>query len=155
MIHCELDADSIQTAFRRSDGGNGIFIRTPYNKLPFHADAFDTVICTDTLIRGWDHERVLLGEINRILKPGGKAVVDFHNNRLQINGDICLYSRRKIQALLASANIMNYDIYPFGYVPSLLVPKESLYPYLDRACGLLLPCQRHIVVFTKSGGAPR
>ena len=55
-----------------------IFLRVDYLKLPF-SQALDYVICLDTLIRGRDHERGLLASIRDALKPGGHAVLDFHN----------------------------------------------------------------------------
>lgn len=152
MFHCELDVESIQGAYCRGDGRNIFFIRTPYLKLPFCSDVFDYVICTDTLIRGKEHEIMLLKEIKRILKNGGRAIVDFHNRRLfDRTRSISLYNQKEIAALMIEANIEKYEIYPIGYVPATLVPRESLYSTMDWLFSFFVPCQRYIAVFTKIG----
>ena len=150
MIHCELHVPSIITAYNRKKD-NMIFVRSPYLKLPFISDTFDYVICTDTLERGWNCEVKLLREITRIMKIGGKAIVDFHNLKwFRKNRNICAYKAGSIRKLLHEAGIKQFSLYPFGYVPTKLVFKESLYPYLDNLFRFLFPPKRHIVVFTKA-----
>lgn len=150
VFHCELDVESIQTAYHRGKGRNIFFIRTPYLKLPFDSDVFDNVVCTDTLLRGRGHELMLLTEIKRILKNGGRAVVDFHNPKLFYRDpDICQYNRKEIASLLLEADIKQYEAYPFGYVPSVFVPTELFYSAMNRIFSFIAPCQRYIVVFTK------
>ena len=56
---------------------NIFIIRCDYLKTPFKKDAFDMVLCNDTLIYGRDHEKRLLAAIYDILKPGGSAILDF------------------------------------------------------------------------------
>ncbi|RJQ17501.1 MAG: class I SAM-dependent methyltransferase [Nitrospiraceae bacterium] len=149
MVNCDLHAPSIITAHnRRAD--NMVCIRTPYLKLPFVQNTFDYAICTDTLIRGWNHEVKLLKEILRVLKPGGKAIVDFHNRKwFAKNRDICAYALSDVKRVLAEASIGHYSVYPFGYVPLRIVPSEFIYSILDNIAGIFLPCKRHIVIFTK------
>jgi len=150
IINCDLHTPSIIAAYERKKD-NMICVRTPYLRLPFASNVFDHVICTDTLIRGWNHEVKLLKEILRVLKTGGKAFVDFHNRKwFRKNKNICAYKAGSIRKLLHEAGIKQYSLYPFGYVPTKLVFKESLYPYLDSLFRFLLPPKRHIVVFTKA-----
>lgn len=150
VFHCELDVESIQTAYHRGEERNMFFIRTPYLKLPFASDVFDYVVCTDTLLRGRGHDLMLLTEIKRILKNGGRAIVDFHNPKpFYRDPDICQYNRKEIASLLLEADIRQYETYPFGYVPSLLVPSEFFYSAMNRIFSFFVPCQRYIVVFTK------
>jgi SAM-dependent methyltransferase len=49
-----------------------------YFSPPFQASV-PRIICLDTLVRGPEHERLVLRQIKRALAPAGKAVVDFHN----------------------------------------------------------------------------
>lgn len=150
VFHCELDVESIQTAYHRGKGRNIFFIRTPYLKLPFDSDVFDYVVCTDTLLRGRAHELMLLTEIKRILKNGGRAIVDFHNQRpFYRDRFIRLYNRKEIASLLLDSDIKQYEIYPFGYVPSVFVPSEFFYSAMNRIFSFFVPCQRYIVVFSK------
>ncbi|MBI3584680.1 MAG: methyltransferase domain-containing protein [Nitrospinae bacterium] len=124
MINCDLHVPSIITAYQRMKK-NMICIRSPYLKLPLISNGFDFVICTDTLIRGWNHEVMLLKEILRILKIGGKAFVDFHNLKwFKRNYNICEYKTGQVKRLLKEANITKYSIEPFGYVPIKLVQSE-------------------------------
>ncbi len=150
MVHCELDGESLQTAYERSTENPIFFVRAPYLRLPFHPNTFDCVICTDTLIRGRSHEKKLLKEIIRILKNGGQAIVDFHTSRLFFRNDrICLYRREEIKTLLTESGISQFKIYPFGYAPSALVPSERLYTVIDKLFHFIVPCQRYIVTFVK------
>jgi SAM-dependent methyltransferase len=149
IIHCELHISSIIEAYN-GKRNNMIFVRSAYLKLPFISDIFDYVICTDTLERGWNHEVKLLKEIMRIMKIGGKAIVDFHNLRwFKKNKIICAYKPDSIKKLLYDVGIKNYTLYPFSYVPTTLVCKESVYPYLDNLFRFLFPPIRHVVVFTR------
>jgi SAM-dependent methyltransferase len=153
MVNCDLHAPSIITAYNRKRN-NMLCIRTPYLKLPFASNSFDYAVCTDTLIRGRDHEVRLLREILRVLKPRGKAFVDFHNLKWYAkNRHLCAYNRGSVRQLLSEANIIQYSIHPFGFVPTRMVFKESLYPILDDLFKFLSPPKRHIVVFTKTDGS--
>ncbi|MFB3917627.1 MAG: class I SAM-dependent methyltransferase [Terriglobales bacterium] len=116
VVHCDLDPASLSyTAARAGAQGltNMLFLRIDYLKPPF-AGSLDCVICLDTLIRGRTHERSLLNAIRGALKPGGCAVIDFHNwwhnplRRLgllhQNFGTNTSYSLREVVELLASAD---------------------------------------------------
>ncbi len=149
MVNCDLHAPSIMTAHNRGSN-NMLCIRTPYLKLPFVQHTFDYAICTDTLIRGWNHEVKLLKEILRVLKTGGKAIVDFHNQKwFAKNRNICAYTLLDVKRILAEAGIRHYSVYSFGYIPLRIVPFEFIYSILDNIAKIFLPCKRHIVIFNK------
>jgi ubiquinone/menaquinone biosynthesis C-methylase UbiE len=150
VINCDLHTPSIITAYERKKN-NMACVRTPYLRLPFASNVFDHVICTDTLIRGWNHEVKLLKEILRIMKISGIAFVDFHNLKwFRKNRNICAYKAGSVRRLLNEVGIKQYTLYPFGYIPTKLVFKEFFYPYLDNLFSFLLPPNRHIVVFAKA-----
>ena len=81
-IHADLSADSVSFAASRvpNDGDPlpMFAVRADYFSLPFR-DSVDVIVCTDSLIRGLDHEVALLKSIRKALTARGRAVVDFHN----------------------------------------------------------------------------
>jgi SAM-dependent methyltransferase/uncharacterized protein YbaR (Trm112 family) len=81
VLHCDLSVDSLSYAARKSAQmgiANILFLRVDYFRMPF-AHSLDRILCFDTLIRGKVHEEALLRQIRRALRPGGKAMIDFHN----------------------------------------------------------------------------
>ncbi len=81
VLHCDLSLDSLRYTFehaRRDAVENIFFLRVDYLRPPF-SGSLDSVLCLDTLIRGWEHEALLLRSIRHSLRPGGTAIVDFHN----------------------------------------------------------------------------
>lgn len=154
MVHCELEVQSILSAYNEGkEKDNMLFLRSPYLKLPFKSESFDLAICTDTLIRGKRHEIMLLTEIYRILKTGGKAVVDFHNARFyrrKSRKSISFYTPEMIKQIFLEARIFRYSMYPLGFIPIRFVPNEDLYSGLDRLFKLFVSPMRYIVVITKA-----
>lgn len=149
MVNCDLHGPSILTAYHRRKE-NMICVRAPYLTLPFISGTFDYALCTDTLIRGHTHEVKLLREILRILKPGGKAVVDFHNRRFGSSNDsICFYSFVEVKSVLGEAGIDTYKIFPFAHIPLRFVPNERLYGLMDFFARIFIGGARHMVIFTK------
>ena len=57
---------------------NIFFLRVDYFALPF-CRSLDRLLCLDTLIRGEDHEKDLLNQIERAISSEGRAIVDFHH----------------------------------------------------------------------------
>ncbi len=149
MVNCDLHGPSILTAYHRRKV-NMMCVRAPYLKLPFFSGTFEYAICTDTLIRGHTHEVKLLREILRILKPGGKAVVDFHNRRFGSSNDtICFYSAGEVKSILHEAGIRTHEIIPFAHIPLRFVPNERLYGLMDLFARIFFDGARHMVIFTK------
>jgi SAM-dependent methyltransferase len=125
VIHCDLSVDNLNYVSRKAcalDIQNIFFLRADYFAPPFR-HSLDRIICLDTLIRGGGHDSVLLRAIVRSLKPGGHAVVDFHNwwhnplRRLGVLRDNFLdnksYTRGELRQLLASTGIHQFEIKPF------------------------------------------
>jgi SAM-dependent methyltransferase len=81
VLHCDLSIDALRYALARSRRmglQNVFFLRVDYFALPFHR-SLDRLLCLDTLIRGEDHERALLSQIQRAISSEGQAIVDFHH----------------------------------------------------------------------------
>ncbi|OGS06493.1 MAG: hypothetical protein A2270_07350 [Elusimicrobia bacterium RIFOXYA12_FULL_51_18] len=149
MFHCDLHSPSLVYAYRHKRD-NMFFLRSPYHNIPLKNAAFDYVFCTDTIIRGFSHDLKLLSEIYRLLKKGGKAVVDFHNkNWITSSESVRFYSPADIEVLMRMAGIDNYSVTPFGYVPLKTIIHKASYEILDNICGFFLPCQRNLVVIIK------
>ena len=80
VLHCDLSGQSISYAKRRADQAgvkNILFCRVDYFSLPFRT--IDRIICMDTLIKGPQHEKMLMQSIAATLSPSGVATADFHN----------------------------------------------------------------------------
>jgi uncharacterized protein YbaR (Trm112 family) len=81
VLHCDLSLDALRYASakcRRLDAQNVFFLRVDYFALPFNR-TIDRLLCLDTLIRGKDHEKTLLGRIQKALTYQGRAIIDFHH----------------------------------------------------------------------------
>ena len=81
VLHCDLSIDALRYALARSRRmglQNVFFLRVDYFALPFRS-SIDRLLCLDTLIRGQDHEKALLNQIERATASEGRAIVDFHH----------------------------------------------------------------------------
>jgi len=81
VLHCDLSVDALCYALARSRRmglQNVFFLRVDYFALPFRR-SIDRLLCLDTLIRGEDHEKALLNQIQRAISDEGHAIVDFHH----------------------------------------------------------------------------
>jgi SAM-dependent methyltransferase len=81
VLHCDLSVASLSYVERKATAlglSNVYLLRIDYFNPPF-LNSLPRVICMDTLIRGAEHEGLVLRQLSRSLAPGGKAVVDFHN----------------------------------------------------------------------------
>jgi SAM-dependent methyltransferase len=98
------------------------WLRTAGERLPFMDNAFDRVICTETLEHVED-DSVLARELVRVLKPGGilaVSVPDEHseklfwqlsrNYRTHVGGHVRIYGRREIVRLLRDAGLRPYAV---------------------------------------------
>jgi SAM-dependent methyltransferase len=125
VLHCDLSVDNLNYAVRKARRigiQNMFFLRIDYFSPPFQR-SLDRIICFDTLIRGEEHEVLLLDSISKSLKPRGKAVVDFHNwwhnplRRLgmlpQNFGENRSYRRTIAERLLHMAGILNFESFAF------------------------------------------
>lgn len=151
VIHCELHVPSIAQAWRdHGQRQNMIFARSDYLALPLADGVADGVVCTDTLIRGPLHERTLLAEIRRILKPGGRAVVDFQHLRFQhIQKRSPLakcYPLADFLSLVEQSGLSVAEIMGIGFTPTRLVPWEWSYGLLDALLRLVVAPSRYLLV---------
>jgi SAM-dependent methyltransferase len=150
VIHCELHVPSLVRAIKDVESkSNVLFVRSDYLALPIADASADAVICIDTLERGPEHEKALLREISRIMKPSGVAIVDFHNDRLrwarEKSKDVMFYELSRFKSLLHEVGFSGYSVEPLGYVPMRFVPNERIYPLLDKICSLLVPASRYLL----------
>jgi SAM-dependent methyltransferase len=154
VIHCELHAPSLVQAWQaHSQRQNMVFVRSDYLALPIADAVADGVVCTDTLIRGPEHERGLLAEIRRILKPEGRAVVDFQHHRFQrIQKRSPLakcYELKDFLALVNESGLSVIGVHGIGYVPTRLVPWEWAYSLLDWSLRPFVQPSRFLLVLER------
>lgn len=156
VLHCDLSCESLLYASHKAQSlgiENIAFLRIDYLQPPF-AGQLDCAICMDTLERGEEHERLLLGALRRSLRPGGIGVVDFHNwwhnpaRRLgllpQNFGNNRSYTRRETEALLHSCGIREFRYLPFHQE----IDETGGASSMARA---FLPPTRHVYVFQETG----
>lgn len=154
VIHCELHVPSFAQACRdHGSVGNMVFVRGDYLGLPLTDASVDGVVCTDTLVRGGEHEHALLAEIRRVLKPGGRAVVDFHHyrfRRIQKRSPLAKpYSRAEFEKLIAQAGLRVERAQGIGYIPVRVVPWEWSYRIFDILASLMVPPSRYLMVLRR------
>jgi SAM-dependent methyltransferase len=124
VLHCDISADALSHALARAERegvDNVVFLRVDYLFSPFPA-SLDAIVCFDTLIRGPLHEQALLEQLLRSVRPGGFALVDFHNwwhnpvRRLGLLPDTFAgntsYSRGEVKALLSHTGA-RYELVPY------------------------------------------
>jgi ubiquinone/menaquinone biosynthesis C-methylase UbiE/uncharacterized protein YbaR (Trm112 family) len=125
VLHCDLSADALGYASakcRRMGVENIFFLRVDYFALPF-SRTIDRLLCLDTLVRGKDHEKALLGQIQKALTDQGRAIIDFHHwwhnplRRLgllpQNFGNNRSYGRRGAESLMRECGIDNWRLVRF------------------------------------------
>jgi SAM-dependent methyltransferase/uncharacterized protein YbaR (Trm112 family) len=125
VFHCDLSVATLRYAAARSRGmglTNVLFLRVDYFALPF-SRSIDRLLCLDTLIRGNDHEKALLRQIQKALAPPGRAIIDFHHwwhnplRRLgllpQNFGTNRSYGRSRAEGLLLECGIEQWRLVRF------------------------------------------
>ena len=125
VLHCDLSIASLSYVHRKATAlglTNIYLLRIDYLNPPFLA-SLPRVICIDTLIRGPEHERLVLRQLSRSLAPAGKAVVDFHNwwhnpfRRLGLLPDHFRhnrsYTKAEVDDLFRQAEIKSVSYSPF------------------------------------------
>jgi len=125
VLHCDLSVDALRHASakcRRMGLENVLFLRVDYFALPF-SRSIDHLLCLGTLIRGKDHEKFLLGQIQKALSPQGRAMIEFHHwwhnplRRLglfrQTFGKNRSYSRSGAERLMRECGIENWRLTRF------------------------------------------
>ena len=156
VVHCDLSADSLAYAHRKAEGlglRNILFVRMDYLRPPFRG-TLNHVVCLDSLIRGEEHEKHLLRTIQAALRPGGAAVVDFHNwwhnpfrrlGLLRNNfGPNRSYAEGEVRRLLADVGIAAPRYFPFHQ-------ESAGNPILDELLRRVLPPTRLVYRFGDGG----
>ena len=62
--------------------------------LPFGSDSFDTVVCIGVLMHVRD-DRNALAELVRVVKPGGRILLTFHNRLNPLSIPVTVYSKTR------------------------------------------------------------
>ena len=91
------------------------------NCLPFEDASFDTVLCTEVL-EHLPEPSVVLGEIARVLKPGGRllATVPFSQPLHELPGDYYRFTPSALEHLLDGAGLQVESITPRGNFASAM-----------------------------------
>jgi SAM-dependent methyltransferase len=157
VLHCDLSVHNLSYALRKARTRkleNIFFVRIDYFQPPFR-HSLDRLLCLDTLIRGEDHDSMLLKSIATCLKPTGRAVIDFHNwwhNPLRRIGFLPdnfhsnrSYSRSETKKLLCEAAFPEATPFPF-------VQEFDPRSRLGKLCSKALPSTR--IVYRVCGGPP-
>jgi SAM-dependent methyltransferase len=155
VIHCDLSPSSLCYTYKKakkSGMNNILFIRMDYFTPPFK-NSLPRVICMDTLIRGTEHEKLLLKAINNSLSPDGIAIVDFHNwwhNPLRRMGLLpqnfvnnTSYARTNAEALLKEIGLNKYSYYPYHQEFSSQEKNKKIFLKMIPATRLLYRFEKH------------
>jgi SAM-dependent methyltransferase len=143
-VLCELSVDDLNFVHARvASRPHTLLVRCDYLQSPFLPESFDTILCTDTLIYGRDHEQRLLRNLYSMLRPQGRLLADFkckwHTNPLR--GPYMVdYSWREVRDLVEGAGFRRFRRMGY-YQEDLLLP-----PWLVR---LLVPPTRYFVLMEK------
>ena len=92
--------------------------RGSYLELALKRQSADVVLCFDTVERGIEHDTWLLREIARVLKPCGRAMVDYHY-RGKANHSIRCYSDAEFREVAGSAGLALLHCVGAGYGPTV------------------------------------
>lgn len=124
-LHVEAHLPSLRAAVERTSHAglrNVVFVRGSYLKPPIKPGSASAVLATDTIIRSYIHNRLLLSNIRATLAPNGKAIIDVHARTLLRRAPspsvTCDYSRRNFLHLLESEGFRTLRLKGGGYVPS-------------------------------------
>jgi SAM-dependent methyltransferase len=125
VLHCDLSLANLNYCRQRARSrnvSNIMFVRMDYFSPPFR-NSLERLICFDTIIRGEEHDRLLLHNLVRSMRPDGKAIIDFHNwwhNPFRRAGLLKenfasnkSYSRQSAESLLANVGIDRFAYRPF------------------------------------------
>jgi SAM-dependent methyltransferase len=127
----ELSDASVAAARRR---GIGEVVQGSVLEMPFAEDSFDLAVCLD-VIEHLDDDRAALGELRRVLAPGGVLLVTVPAYQWLWSGhdEINHHHRRYNRAtLLAAAADAGWRCEFATYFNSLLLPVAILLRVLDR-----------------------
>jgi len=144
-VLCDVSVDALNYVYAKAgQRPNTFFVRCDFLQSPFAAQTFDTMLCTDTLIYGRDHETRLLGHLHTMLRAGGRLACDFkckwhtHPIRGRYMTD---YSWREVCALLEETGFAWHRKVPY-YQEATKLPL--------RLARLVVPPTRYFVLAEKA-----
>lgn len=125
LAHCceEVVAGDISTKTlviaeekaRRKGTTNVTFLQVNGRKLPFSENTFDTIICFNFLhLIPNDQKGVFMSEFARVLKPGGKLLVELKSPFYGLFLALLRYSRR-LRIIPRKCFFSGHDRWLFGY----------------------------------------
>lgn len=120
-VLCDISMDSVAYLSKKilsENVNSAMVLRCDYLRHPFKSGVFDVVLCNDTLICGYDHEKRLLDTIHEILKAGGTAVLDISNiyhRGFWHRPHSAAYSRKKMVSMLEGTGFRIQRCVPLYY----------------------------------------
>lgn len=99
-------------------------------KIPFNAETFDSVLCSEVFEHVFNLDEILL-ELNRVLKPGGKmlATCPFVWNEHEVPHDFARYTRFALEDKLAKAGFTVLEFTKVGNFITVVFQLITLYFY--------------------------
>lgn len=127
MIHCDLDINGLLIARKKAiqeKVNNILFLRCDYFQMPFRSGKIDLSYSIDVVERGILHDKKILKEMSRIVKPRGTLIFDYHTKErtklTRIHPSYLLtYSNSGIKNLLNDLPLLKFNSIGTGYVPQL------------------------------------
>jgi SAM-dependent methyltransferase len=124
-FHIDAHVPSLLASWRFAQErglNNIVFIRGSYLSPPLREGSADAIICTDTLERTVEHNRVLLHAIKHCLSPNGVGVIDVHARswlRERVgNPRVVPITKSELQKMLAAEHFGIQCLRGSGYAPS-------------------------------------
>jgi ubiquinone/menaquinone biosynthesis C-methylase UbiE len=104
-----------------------------WNELPFDAAAFDVIVIRDTLASLAVHLRgALLGEVLRVLRPGGRCLVIEGSGRRGLGA---LFQRREVNAEYASSGGAERALSTAGFRAVRLLAQRGGFTFVEGVKG--------------------
>jgi ubiquinone/menaquinone biosynthesis C-methylase UbiE len=80
LTACDLTPQMMLANQQAGTTGNVEYLQANAFSLPFPDNSFDVLVSTRFLhLFSWDDQQRLFAEFNRVLRPGGKLIIDFDN----------------------------------------------------------------------------
>jgi len=122
LVTLDFAEEMLKRARTKSFAGNIEYLHADVHHIPLGDEVFDTVVCYSSFPHFQDKPGSL-GEVNRILKKGGRLFICHTSSRVIINGihrqiaavqnDI-IPSEDEMRALMSAAGFADIDIYDNG-----------------------------------------
>jgi len=132
-VGCDYAEEGVRSTVGKSDA---LVVRASIDRLPFAANCFDAVVSADVLGHVAADPPLALAELERVLMPGGKLVLNMpafawlmsaHDRRVQ---NARRFTAREVAAMLRSAGFRDVRA---SYWNSLLLPMLILHRKLQRS----------------------